>query len=108
MQKAATKAERAIPIKGRFGGTLKHEYATKLLERYQSIHGDRGLRFKVRFNNGPGNRGWLDVLDTKTANGIIYDWKFGYPHLTPEELNVLPQMLKYQRNFNLPTEIIKP
>jgi hypothetical protein len=106
VQRAATKAENAIGGTGRFAGTAKHDYATRLLERYQSIYGYRGLEFKVRFDNGPGNRGVLDVLDN--TNGIIYDWKFGYPGMTPGQLNMTQQMLKYQRNFGLPTQIIKP
>ncbi|WPV66708.1 hypothetical protein [Chitinophaga sp. LS1] len=106
VQKAATKAEAAIVGTGRFAGTAKHEYATALLERYQNIFGDRGLQFKVPFNNGLGNRGVLDVLDN--ANGIIYDWKFGYPGMPPAQLNMTQQMLKYQRNFGLPTQIVKP
>lgn len=42
------------------------------------------------------------------ANGIIYNWKFGYPNMTLAQLNMSSQMLKYQRNFGLPTQIIKP
>ena len=76
------------------------------MERYQSIYGNQGMKFKVPFNNGTGNRGILDVLDN--ANGIIYDWKFGYPNMTPAQLNMSSQMLKYQRNFGLSTQIIKP
>jgi len=106
VQKAATKAEMAIGGSGRFAGTAKHNYATDLLERYQSIYGDRGLDFRVPFNNGLNNRGFLDVLDN--ANAIIYDWKFGYPNMTPAQLNQTAQMLKYQRNFGLPTQVIKP
>ncbi|MDR7212729.1 hypothetical protein [Flavobacterium piscis] len=106
VQKAATFAERAIGGTGRFAGTAKHNYATNLLERYQSIYGNKGLQFKVPFNNGPGNRGFLDVLDN--TNGIIYDWKFGYPGMTPAQLNMTPQMLKYKRNFRLTTQVIKP
>ena len=107
VQKAATKAEAAIGGTGRFAGTAKHNYATNLLERYQSIYGSRGMQFKVPFNNGSGNRGFLDVLDN--TNGVIYDWKFGYPGMTPAQLNMTPQMLKYQRNFpNFSTQIIKP
>ncbi|MBB1141026.1 hypothetical protein [Myroides sp. WP-1] len=70
------------------------------------MYGYRGMEFKVLFNNGPGNRGFLDVLDK--SGGIIYDWKFGYPNMTPAQLNMTPQLLKYQRNFGLPTQIIKP
>jgi hypothetical protein len=69
-----------------------HVYATKSLERYQKLYGDRGLELGVYFNNGPGNIGRLDVLDN--ANGIIYDWKFGYPGMTPAQLNATAQMAK--------------
>jgi hypothetical protein len=82
VQKAATKAESAVGGTGRFAGTDKHNYATKLLDRYQRIYGNRGFEFKVPFNNGPGNRGFLDVLDN--INGVIYDWKFGYPGITAD------------------------
>ena len=79
VQRSATKAEAAIGGTGRFAGTAKHTYANKLLGRYQRIYGDRGLRFNHYFNNnatlGPGNRGFLDVLDTR--NNVIYDFKFG-------------------------------
>jgi RHS repeat-associated protein len=107
VQKAATKAEKAIGGSDRFAGSQKHEYATELLKRYQKMWGDRGLDFKVPFNNKvTGERGFLDVLDRK--NGMIYDWKFGYPTKTPAQLNMTPQMLKYRNNFNLPSQIIKP
>lgn len=70
------------------------------------MHSGYGLKFNVSFNNGVGNRGFLDVLDE--ANGIIYDWKFGYTNRSIQQLNRTPQMIKYQRNFGLPTQIIKP
>lgn len=104
VQKAATKAERAIGKTGRFAGTEKHSYATKLLERYQKIFGDRGLDTNVYFNNnrvlGPGNRGFLDVLDN--TNGIIYDFKFG------QSIMKHGQYEKYSRNFEYPIHIIRP
>ena len=106
VQKAATFAEKSVGGKTRFDGSKKHERATELLERYQNKHGNQGLDFKVHFDNGKGNRGYLDVLDRK--NKIIYDWKFGYPDKTPEMLNKIPQMEKYRRNFGYPTKIIKP
>ncbi len=110
VQKAATKAERAIGGTGRFAGTAKHEYATNLLIRYQQMYGQRGLQFKVYFDNtntlGAGNKGFLDVLDN--LNGMIYDWKFGYPNMTLAQLNLTPQMAKYRFNFGLPSTVIKP
>lgn len=106
VQRAATFAEKSVGGKTRFDGSKKHERATELLEKYQKKHGNQGLDFKVHFDNGKGNRGYLDVLDRK--NKIIYDWKFGYPNKTPEMLNKIPQMEKYRRNFGYPTKIIKP
>ena len=92
VMKAADKANRAIPGTGPVVGTKKHTYAEKLIDRYQSIHGDRGLRTNEYFNNGPGNRGFLDVHDTQ--NNIIYDFKFGKNPKMGQ-----PQIDKYMRNF---------
>ena len=92
VMKAADKANRAIPGTGPVVGTKKHIYAEKLIDRYQSIHGDRGLRTNEFFNNGPGNRGFLDVHDTQ--NYIIYDFKFGKNPKMGQ-----PQINKYMRNF---------
>ena len=92
VMKAADKANRAIPGTWPVVGTKKHTYAEKLIDRYQSIHGDRGLRTNEYFNNGPGNRGFLDVHDTQ--NNIIYDFKFGKNPKMGQ-----PQIDKYMRNF---------
>lgn len=77
-------------------GTAKHEAATELLERYQNIYGDRGLKFKQYFNNeailGLGNKGFLDVVDH--ANQKIYDFKFGKAQMGNSQLS------KYMRNFS--------
>ena len=100
VQKSATLAERAIGGTGGVAGTAKHQYASKLLNRYQRIYGDRGLLTNHSFNNGVGNRGFLDVLDSK--NGIIYDFKFGKAVMSPAQFN------KYTRNFGLPIQIIRP
>lgn len=70
--KAGQKAYNKIPGKGPIVGTARHQYATKLLQRYQKIYGDKSMRFKVRSEDG---KAILDVLDKK--NKIIYDWKFG-------------------------------
>ena len=104
VQKAATLAERKIGGIGGVAGTEKHQYASKLLNRFQSIYGNRGLETGVYFNNnlrlGSGNRGFLDVLDN--ANGIIYDFKFGKAVMSPAQFG------KYSRNFGLPIQVIKP
>ena len=92
VMKAADKANNAISGTGHVVGTKKHTYAEKLIERYQSIYGDRGLKTNEYFNNGYGNRGFLDVHDTK--NNIIYDFKFGKnPRMGQQQIN------KYMRNF---------
>lgn len=106
VQKAATIAEKNIGGKSAVDGTKKHEYATKMLRKYQKINGDRGLDFKVTDYDANGKKMILDVLDRK--NSIIYDWKFGYPNKTPDQLNFAPQMQKYRDFFGLPSEVIKP
>ncbi|WP_149240736.1 RHS repeat-associated core domain-containing protein [Dyadobacter sp. 32] len=100
IQKSATLAERAIGETGGVAGTKKHQYATSLIDRYQSLYGNRGLLTNNYFNNGVNNRGFLDVLDK--TNGIIYDFKFGKAVMRPT------QFQKYTRNFQLPIQIIRP
>ncbi len=92
VMKAADKANKAIPGIGHVAGTKKHTYAENLIERYQKIYGDRGLKTNEYFNNGPGNRGFLDVHDIQ--NKIIYDFKFGKNPKMGQ-----PQIDKYMRNF---------
>lgn len=58
----------------------KHTYARDLLNRYQSMYGDRGLRTETSWlDNAPasyGTRGSvrLDVLDINTME--VFDYKF--------------------------------
>lgn len=92
VSRSATKAEAAIGGTGRFAGTAKHTYANNLLRRYQSIYGSRGLEFNYYFNNGVGNRGFLDVVHH--ASRTIYDFKFGSAVMSSS------QYLKYSRNFH--------
>ena len=100
VQKSATLAERALGGTGGVAGTAKHKYASKLLNRYQSIYGNRGLETGLYFNKGVGNRGFLDVIDR--TNGIIYDFKFGKAVMSPAQYN------KYFNNFGLPIQVIRP
>ena len=101
VQKAANKAEKAVGGIGGVPGTAKHEYASDLLKRYQERFGNVGIEVKVPFNNGPGNRGFLDVIDYR--NGIIYDFKFGSATMGKE------QFLKYSRNYsNYLIQLIRP
>ncbi|RNL68608.1 hypothetical protein ED312_23140, partial [Sinomicrobium pectinilyticum] len=99
--RAAQKAEAAIGGTGRFAGIAKHTYANNLLSRYQSIYGNRGLQFNNYFNNGVGNRGFLDVVNH--GSKTIYDFKFGSATWRSG------QLLKYQRNFpGYNIQIIRP
>jgi hypothetical protein len=82
IQDVATLAERKIGGKGALAGTRKHQYAENLLDRYQKIHGDRGIELEKRWLNGkrwePGDplQG-TSVLDTRdAASNTVYDYKF--------------------------------
>ena len=98
--KAATKAENAIGGTGRFAGSAKHTYANKLLSRYQSIYGSRGLEFNQYFNKVTG-KGFLDVINHRTMS--IYDFKFGKAVMNNA------QYLKYSSSFpGYSIQIIKP
>ncbi|MBD1395428.1 RHS repeat-associated core domain-containing protein [Mucilaginibacter glaciei] len=99
--KAAVKAEISVGGTGRFAGTAKHTYANTLLSRYQSIHGSRGLEFNSYFNNGVGNRGFLDIINNNTKT--IFDFKFGDATMGSSQYS------KYSRNFpGYTIEIVKP
>lgn len=87
--KAGEKAFKNIAGKGNVVGIARHEYATTLLKRYQSIYGNRGLQFKIR---SADSKAILDVLDSK--NNIIYDWKFGSTAKMSQK-----QYLKYRYYF---------
>jgi RHS repeat-associated protein len=75
-------ARQGIPAAGSgpVQGTLKHGYAQRLLDRYQSMYGSRGLQTEVSYLNGKavpyGTRGSvrLDVYEPST--GRVWDYKF--------------------------------
>ncbi len=98
IEKAAIKAEAAVGGSGRFAGTAKHTYATKLLERYQKVYGNRGLLLNDYFPDMGFGKGFLDVRDV--TNGIIYDFKFGEPVMRTSQFN------KYNNTFGLPIKIV--
>ncbi|GAA4419283.1 RHS repeat-associated core domain-containing protein [Nibrella viscosa] len=101
VSRSATKAEAAIGGTGRFAGTAKHAYANNLLSRYQRLYGNRGLDVNYYFNNGVGNRGFLDVVDH--GSRTIFDYKFGNAVMGSS------QYLKYSRNFpGYSIQIIRP
>ncbi len=62
LTRVAQKAETAIGGTGRFAGTEKHAYANNLLNRYQSIYGNRGLQSN-QYLNGPVGKGFIDVVN---------------------------------------------
>jgi len=80
VQEIAKRAEQKIGGNGSVAGTYKHTYARDLLNRYQSMYGDRGLRTETSWlDNAPasyGTRGSvrLDVLDINTME--VFDYKF--------------------------------
>lgn len=52
-------------------------------------------------------KGFLDVLDT--YNHMIYDYKFGYPTMSPEQFYNTRQMIKYRTAWpGYNTKVIKP
>ncbi len=91
------KAEAVVAGTEGFAGIAKHTYANNLLNRYQSIYGNRGLQTNVYFNGRHG-RGFLDVLDN--TNGVIYDFKFGRPFMRTSQFN------KYSEHWRLPVNIV--
>ncbi len=71
------------PIYGSTAGTLKHSYAAKVLDRYQSLFGNRGLEVEknwlgnMRVNGNLKGSTRLDVYDI--LNNKVYDYKFVMP-----------------------------
>ena len=75
-------------------GTAKHAYARRLLNRYQSLYGDRGLVTESSWLRGNpveyGTKGStrLDVLEPST--GTVWDFKFGFtPMSAAQRANIL-------------------
>jgi hypothetical protein len=70
-------------------GTAEHGYAQRLLNRYQSMYGNRGLVTESSWLNGNsvtyGTTGSvrLDVLDINS--GAVWDYKFGVSGVTPAQ-----------------------
>lgn len=98
--KAVQKAERAIGGTGRFAGTAKHTYTNNLINRYQKMFGDRGVKTNFYFNKKTG-RGYLDVVNHGTKT--IYDFKFGSAVMSNS------QFTKYSTSFpDYTIQIIRP
>jgi len=95
---AGAKANDAISGKGAVAGREKHEYAEKLVERYQKIYGDRGLETEYYFQDKGYGAGRLDVFNLKTGS-TIYEYKFGYPNTTIPQFMNTPQIIKYQNTY---------
>ncbi|MFP4055133.1 MAG: hypothetical protein ACLFV7_14840 [Phycisphaerae bacterium] len=98
VQDIGTRADAWAARKGLTGtpqqlGMVKHGYASRLLRRYQSMYGDRGLVVERSFLGGGevpyGTSGSvrLDVLDLNTR--AVWDHKFGAGGLRPaQELKI--------------------
>jgi RHS repeat-associated protein len=87
VQEVATRAEawgarQGLPAAGSgpVQGTLKHGYAKQLLDRYQSMYGDRGLKTEVSFKNGQrvsyGTKGSVRLDVHEPSTGTVWDYKF--------------------------------
>jgi hypothetical protein len=77
---------------GPIQGTIKHDYAARLMDRYQSMYGSRGLLTEQSWAGGiPVRYGFpgsvrLDVFDTTSR--AVYDYKFTInPSLSPTRVN---------------------
>jgi hypothetical protein len=97
-------------------GTAKHVYARDLLERYQDIFGQRGLRTEMRYvNQGLWRAGAsmptrgsvvLDVVEGPlTAPTLIYDYKFGAAGLSSGRINEIRGVTGFQ---NVPINEVRP
>jgi hypothetical protein len=87
VQEIATRAEswgtgQGLPAAGGgpLQGTLKHDYAARLLDLYQSMYGSRGLETEVSFLNGGavpyGTAGSVRLNVFEVATGTAWDYKF--------------------------------
>jgi len=80
VQDIATRAQAKFGGSGPVAGSLKHAYARRLLERYQSLFGQRGLRTEVSFLNGGevkyGRPGSVRIDVWNVAAKVAYDYKF--------------------------------
>jgi RHS repeat-associated protein len=80
LQEVARRAEQKVGGWGAVAGTRKHTYARRLLDRYQSLFGNRGLETEVSFLNGVrvpyGTAGSvrIDVLEAGAQS--VFDYKF--------------------------------
>lgn len=100
VQKAVKLAERKVGGVGGVAGTAKHTYTNNLINRYQSIYGDRGLSTNFYFKTA-NSRGFLDVVDHRSK--IIYDYKFGNAVMSKRQFN------KYSNAFDdYSIQIVRP
>jgi hypothetical protein len=109
----AGQAERKICESGAVAGTKKHSYAKKLLDRYQRMYGDRGLRTEVSVMNrkkvpyGTPGSVRLDVLEGPVNNPTAaYDYKFGAGGLTPSRIGRVQSVTGYGTGF--PVNGVRP
>jgi RHS repeat-associated protein len=112
VQDIAVRAERKIGGTGAVPGTKKHGYAKKLLNRYQDIYGDRGLRAEVSVidrrvvDYGTSGSVRIDVLEGGILNpSNVYDYKFGRTGLTNSRVNQIRSVGNYP---NVPIIEVRP
>lgn len=90
-------------------GTAKHDYAKRLLRRYQEMFDDRGLLAESTWKNGfersYGTAGAvrLDVFDP--ATGAVWDYKFG---VTPMSAAQRAKIMAHGPGVTSITTVMKP
>ena len=96
--RAGLLAKKSIEGSGHVVGTKRHTHASELLKRYQKVIEERELKTNLH-TKYLGRRWYPDVADQRY--NIIYDWKFGYPNKTAEQLNQTRQMRMYREAFKM-------
>lgn len=102
--RAGVGAENSLGGKGAIAGTKKHKYTREFIDKVNEIYENTGLKVHES-KKYLGKVNYFDVLDLK--NGIIYDYKFGYPNVPVLRLNNTPQMLRYRLSIQAPSIVIK-
>ncbi|MCG3128228.1 MAG: hypothetical protein CHACPFDD_03105 [Phycisphaerae bacterium] len=113
LKDVARRAEQKIPGCGGRVGTLRHSYAKRLLERYQSRHGEigEGLNFELSYRGGiSANYGKCGSVRLYVVEGpidcpiAVYDFKFGSSCLTALRIS----RIRAETGFQCPILEIKP
>jgi RHS repeat-associated protein len=117
VQEVANRADaagnRAGHVSGPVAGTWKHEYASKMINKYQGMYGDKGLRTNVsvkdgkKANYGESGSARLDVAEINEGAIPIsaYDFKFGGATLKAKQITHIQTQT---RQRDLPVYEVKP